>query len=71
MNENDIKDVKIKEFFKSSIVINDLEETLKFKPDSIIGIDQVSSNTLSEHGFNNIEELAQAELEELPLEPGS
>ena len=66
MNDNEIKDVKIKEFFKSSIVINDLEETLKFKPDTIIGIDQVSSNTLSEHGFNNIEELAQAELEDLP-----
>ena len=66
MTENELKDVKIKEFFKSSVLINDLEEVLKFKPDTIIGIDQVSSHTLEDHGINNIEDLATVSLEEMP-----
>lgn len=49
---------KIKELFKSNIIISDLEEILRFKPDTLIGIDQVSSEDLKKHGVNSIKDLA-------------
>ncbi len=49
---------KIKELFKRNIIISDLEEILRFKPDTLIGIDQVSSEELKKHGVNSIKDLA-------------
>ena len=66
MTEDETKNVVIKDFFKSSIILNELDEALKFKPDSLIGIDQISSEKLSENNVKNIEELAHLSLESLP-----
>ena len=66
MSEKETKSVVIKDFFKSSVVINELDEALKFKPDTLIGIDKISSENLIENNINNIEELAHLSLESLP-----
>jgi len=66
MSEKEIKNVRVKEFFKSSVLINELDEMLKFKPDTLIGIDQVSSETLTEYNIKTIEDLAKIDLENLP-----
>ncbi len=66
MSEKETKSVVIKDFFKSSVIINELDEALKFKPDTLIGIDKISSENLIENNINNIEELAHLSLESLP-----
>jgi len=66
MSNNEMKNVKIKDFFKSSILINELEEILDFKPDTLIGIDQISSNKLEEHKIKSIEDLAKISEDNLP-----
>ena len=66
MSEKETKSVVIKDFFKSSVIINELDEALKFKPDTLIGIDKISSEKLIENNINNIEELAHLSLESLP-----
>jgi len=66
MSENETKKVKVKDFFKSSILINDLDEVLSFKPETLIGIDQVSSNTLIDYRIKTIEDLAKISLENPP-----
>ncbi len=57
MSEID-KNQKIKDFFKSNVIINELEEILRFRPDTLIGIDNISAETLKEHKINNIQDLA-------------
>jgi GTPase SAR1 family protein len=66
MTENEAKNVKVKEFFKSSVLINEVEDILTFKPETLIGIDQVSSNTLRDYNIKNIEQLAGLEVDNLP-----
>ena len=66
MSEKETKTVVIKDFFKRSVIINELDEALKFKPDTLIGIDQISSEKLIENNINNIEELAHVPLESIP-----
>jgi GTPase SAR1 family protein len=66
MSEEETKNVVIKDFFKSSVFLNELDEALKFKPDTLIGIDQISSEKLIENNVKNIEELAHLSLESLP-----
>lgn len=66
MSEEETKSVVIKDFFKRSVIINELDEALKFKPDTLIGIDQISSENLIDNNINNIEELAHLSLESLP-----
>ncbi len=66
MSEEETKKVVIKDFFKSSVFINELDEALKFKPSSLIGIDQISSEKLIEHNIKNIEALAKVPLDNLP-----
>ncbi|MFW9945401.1 MAG: ADP-ribosylation factor-like protein [Candidatus Odinarchaeota archaeon] len=65
MSNND-KNVKVKDFFKSNIIINDLEDILNFKPDTLIGIDKVSSDTLEDYNIKSIGDLAKISLENLP-----
>jgi len=55
--KNDIE--KIKGFFKSSILIDDIMEILKYKVDSLIGIDTISANILKKSGVNTIKDLAE------------
>jgi len=66
MSKKETKSVVIKDFFKSSVIINELDEALKFKPDTLIGIDKISSEKLIDNNINNIEELAHLSLESLP-----
>ncbi|MHA2429895.1 MAG: ADP-ribosylation factor-like protein [Promethearchaeota archaeon] len=67
MSNNDSnKNVKVKDFFKRNIIINELEDILNFKPDTLIGIDKVSSDTLGDYNIKNIGELAKISLENLP-----
>ena len=65
MSEID-KDQKIKDFFKSNVIINELEEVLGFRPDALIGIDNVSAQALKEHRINNIQNLADLKVESPP-----
>ena len=66
MSEEETKSVVIKDFFKRSVIISELDEALKFKPDTLIGIDKISSEKLIDNNVNNIEELAHLSLESLP-----
>ncbi len=66
MSEENTKNIVIKDFFKRSVILNELDETLKFKPDTLIGIDQISSEKLNENNVKSIEELAHLSLENLP-----
>ena len=70
MSEDETKNVVIKDFFKSSVIINELEEVLRFKPESMIGIDQVSSNILIENNIKDIEDLANVPVDGLPIIKG-
>ena len=66
MSDEETKNIVIKDFFKSSVILNELDEALKFKPDTLIGIDQVSSEKLIENNVKSIQELAHLSLENLP-----
>jgi len=67
MSDNDRNlNVKVKDFFKRNIIINELEDILNFKPDTLIGIDKVSSDTLGDYNIKNIGDLAKVSLENLP-----
>jgi len=45
MSENSNK-VMIKDFFKSNVLINEIEDVLRFKPETLIGVDKISSDHL-------------------------
>ena len=64
MTENSIE--KLKDFFKRNVIINEIDEILKFKPDSLIGVDKISSDHLISEGIVNIEELAKLSVASLP-----
>lgn len=66
MSENSSKSVAIKDFFKSNVLINELEEVLSFTPDTLIGVDKISSDHLYNEGVKNIEELANLSVSNLP-----
>ncbi|MFW9989058.1 MAG: ADP-ribosylation factor-like protein [Candidatus Odinarchaeota archaeon] len=66
MSENSNKNVAIKDFFKSNVLINEIDEVLRFKPDTLIGVDKISSEHLSNEGVNTIEELANLSVANLP-----
>ncbi|MEJ2278067.1 MAG: ADP-ribosylation factor-like protein [Candidatus Lokiarchaeota archaeon] len=56
LNEENLK--IISEFFKSNVIITELEEVMRFKPETLIGIDQISAEKLSEDGIDTIQDLA-------------
>ncbi len=66
MSENSSKSVAIKDFFKSNVLINELDEVLRFKPDSLIGVDKISSEHLYNNGIKTIEDLANLSVSNLP-----
>lgn len=67
MSENSSsKSVAIKDFFKRNVLINELEEVLRFKPDTLIGVDKISSEHLLDAGINTIEDLANLSVSNLP-----
>lgn len=56
----------IKDFFKSNVLINEIEEVLRFKPETLIGVDKISSDHLISEGLINIDELAKQSVASLP-----
>ena len=66
MSEKETKNIIIKDFFKRTVILDELDEALKFKQDTLIGIDQVSSEKLIENNVKSIEELAQLSSENFP-----
>ena len=66
MSENSSKSLAIKDFFKRNILINELEEVLRFEPDTLIGVDTVSSERLANEGIKNINDLANLSTSNLP-----
>ena len=67
MSENSNKSVLIKDFFKRNVLINEIDEVLRFKPDTLIGIDKISSDHLVSEGIINIQELAKLSVASLPV----
>ena len=57
---------KISDFFKSSVIITEIEEIMRFSPETLIGIDAISAEKLKEHDFNTIQDLANIPIENLP-----
>ncbi len=66
MSENSSRSVAIKDFFKSNVLINELDEVLRFKPDNLIGVDKISSDHLYNEGIKTIEDLANLSVSNLP-----
>ena len=66
MSDQTNKDVILKDFFKRNVLINELEEVLRFKPETLIGVDKVSSDQLLANGIKTIGELASLSVANLP-----
>ncbi len=66
MSDNSNKSVAIKDFFKRNVLINELEEVLRFKPETLIGVDKISSEHLSNEGIKTIDDLANLSASNLP-----
>ena len=66
MSENSGKSVAIKDFFKSNVLINELDEVLRFKPETLIGVDKITSDQLFNEGIKTIDDLANLNTSSLP-----
>jgi len=66
MSENSEKEIIIKDFFKSNVIFSELDEVLRLKPETMIGIDKVSSDKLVEHNIKTVEDLANLSVDNLP-----
>ena len=66
MSEHSSKSVAIKDFFKRNVLINELDEVLRFSPDTLIGVDKISSDHLNNEGVKSIEDLANLSVPNLP-----
>lgn len=67
-DEKNIK--KVKEFFKSNVIIKELAEVLTFTPDTLIGIDRISGDKLEKHDINSIKDLANLDTDNPPIIEG-
>jgi len=66
MSENSEKEIIIKDFFKSNVIFSELDEVLRLKPETMIGIDKVSSDRLVENNIKTVEDLANLSVDNLP-----
>jgi len=66
MSDHNSKSVILKDFFKRNVLINELEDILRFKPDTLIGVDKVSSEQLIANGIKTIGDLANMSVANLP-----
>lgn len=57
---------KIKDFFKSNVIINEVREVLDFKPDTLFGIDKISAEKLKESNIKTILDLASINVDDPP-----
>ena len=58
---------KIRAFFKSNVIINELDEVLTFKAENLIGIDRISSEKLTAANIGTINDLAELSPETPPI----
>ncbi|MGV9200444.1 MAG: ADP-ribosylation factor-like protein, partial [Promethearchaeia archaeon] len=61
---------KVKEFFKSNVIIKEMGEVLTFTPDTLIGIDRISADRLKKHSIETIKDLADLSLDDPPIIEG-
>jgi GTPase SAR1 family protein len=66
MPDQSEKNVILKDFFKSNVLLSELEEILRFKPETLIGVDKVSSDQLITNGVKTIGDLASLSASDLP-----
>jgi GTPase SAR1 family protein len=66
MSDNSNKNVAIKDFFKRNVLINELDEVLRFKPETLIGVDKITSDQLFNEGIKTIDDLANLSASNLP-----
>lgn len=57
---------KIKDFFKSNVIINEVGEVLDFKPDTLFGIDKISAEKLRGSNIKTISDLASLDADNPP-----
>ncbi|MFX0186246.1 MAG: ADP-ribosylation factor-like protein [Candidatus Hodarchaeota archaeon] len=57
---------KIKDFFKSNVIINEVGEVLDFKPDTLFGIDKISAEKLRGSNIKTILDLASLDEDNPP-----
>ena len=66
MSDQTSKKVILKDFFKRNVLISELDEILRFKPETLIGVDKVSSDQLLANGIKSIGDLAKQSVANLP-----
>lgn len=66
MSDQNSKSVVLKDFFKRNVLINEIDEILRFKPETLIGVDKVSSDQLNANGIKTIADLASMSVSDLP-----
>ena len=66
MPDQSSKSIILKDFFKSNVLISELEEILRLKPETLIGVDKVSSDQLITNGIKTIGDLASLSASSLP-----
>ncbi|MHA1931714.1 MAG: hypothetical protein ACW96X_04185, partial [Promethearchaeota archaeon] len=66
MSDQNSKSVILKDFFKRNVVITEIEDIMRFKPDTLIGVDKVSSEQLAANGINTVGDLANLSVANLP-----
>jgi len=66
MSDQTSKKVILKDFFKRNVLISELDEILRFKPETLIGVDKVSSDQLLANGIKSIGDLANISVANLP-----
>lgn len=57
---------KIRDFFKSNVIINEVGEVLDFKPDTLFGIDKISAEKLRKSNIKTILHLASLDADHPP-----
>jgi GTPase SAR1 family protein len=66
MSDQTNKNLILKDFFKRNVLISEIEDILRFKPETLIGVDKVSSDQLFANGIKSIEDLAKLSVANLP-----
>ncbi|MFW9879281.1 MAG: ADP-ribosylation factor-like protein [Candidatus Thorarchaeota archaeon] len=66
MSDQTSKNVVLKDFFKRNVLISELEDIMRFKPETLIGVDKVSSDQLLANGIKSIGDLAKLSVANLP-----